>query len=64
MATSRHAFERTNVKEFINRWDLKFDLVVVELFTHESWLMFGHKFKAPIVGLSKYIYTQQIANVK
>lgn len=50
--TARYAFENNNVKEFMRQQDLKFDLVIVEVFTHESWLMFGHRFKAPIVGIS------------
>lgn len=52
LTTCRHAFERPNVQQFINRRDLHFDLVVTELFAQESWFMFGHKFKAPIVGIS------------
>lgn len=49
---SRHGFENENVKFFINRQDLHYDLIFAELFFSESWLMFAHKFNAPIVGLS------------
>ncbi len=41
------------VQQFINTDDLHFDLILVELHLQESWLMFAHKFKAPIVGMSK-----------
>lgn len=43
----------TKVQEFIHRNDLHFDLVINEEILHESWLMFGHKFKAPIVTIGK-----------
>jgi glucuronosyltransferase len=43
------------VQQFINRDDLYFDLILMELIFQESWLMFAHKFKAPIVGMSKYL---------
>ncbi len=42
------------VQQFIKRDDLHFDLILMELIFQESWLMFAHKFKAPIVGMSKY----------
>lgn len=48
-----HALNSTSVKEFINRNDLQFDLVINEEVFHESWLMFGHKFKAPIITICK-----------
>lgn len=48
-----YALNSTSVKEFINRNDLQFDLVINEEIFHESWLMFGHKFKAPIVTICK-----------
>lgn len=49
-----YALNSTSVKEFINRNDLQFDLVINEEVFHESWLMFGHKYKAPIVTICKY----------
>lgn len=53
---SRHGFENENVRKFIYRQDLQFDLIFIELFFSESWLMFAHKFNAPIVGISKFHY--------
>lgn len=41
-----------NVQEFIKREDLHFDLIVTEQEMQESFLMFGHKFKAPIVSMA------------
>uniref|UniRef100_A0A182IUN1 UDP-glucuronosyltransferase n=1 Tax=Anopheles atroparvus TaxID=41427 RepID=A0A182IUN1_ANOAO len=57
MNTSRHGLETENVRRFIARRDLHFDLVVAEQFFQESWLMFAHKFSAPIVSISTYGYS-------
>ncbi|XP_039439844.1 UDP-glycosyltransferase UGT5-like [Culex pipiens pallens] len=55
--TSRFALESQAVQQFIKRNDLSFDLVVSEQFFQESWLMFAHKFNAPIVTISTYGYS-------
>lgn len=52
-AIADYALNNTNVKKFINRNDLQFDLVINEEIFLDSWLMFGHKFKAPIVTICK-----------
>lgn len=52
-ACSIHGFEHPDVQAFIHRKDLHFDLVLADLFLYESWYMFAHHFKAPIVGISK-----------
>ncbi|XP_055541783.1 UDP-glycosyltransferase UGT5-like [Wyeomyia smithii] len=57
LATSRHGFETANVQNFLKRDDLHFDLVVSEQFFQESWLMFAHKYNAPIVTISTYGYS-------
>jgi glucuronosyltransferase len=51
---SEWGFKNPKVQQFINRDDLRFDLVLAEFIFQDSWLMFAHKFKAPIVGISKY----------
>jgi hypothetical protein len=53
---SEWGFNDPKVQEFIMKEDLHFDLVISEFFFQESWLMFAHKFKAPIVGISKIIF--------
>uniref|UniRef100_A0A182T1V5 UDP-glucuronosyltransferase n=1 Tax=Anopheles maculatus TaxID=74869 RepID=A0A182T1V5_9DIPT len=55
--TSRHGLESNNVRQFIRRTDLEFDLIVAEQFFQESWLMFAHKYNAPIVTISTYGYS-------
>uniref|UniRef100_A0A182NU14 Peptidase S1 domain-containing protein n=1 Tax=Anopheles dirus TaxID=7168 RepID=A0A182NU14_9DIPT len=57
ISTSRHGLESPNVREFINNADREFDLIVAEQFFQESWLMFAHKFQAPIVTISTYGYS-------
>ncbi|XP_053693539.1 UDP-glycosyltransferase UGT5-like [Sabethes cyaneus] len=57
LATSRHGLESKNVQKFLNRGDLHFDLIVSEQFFQDSWLMFAHKFRAPIVTISTYGYS-------
>uniref|UniRef100_A0A1Q3FSB8 UDP-glucuronosyltransferase n=1 Tax=Culex tarsalis TaxID=7177 RepID=A0A1Q3FSB8_CULTA len=57
LETSRCGLESQSVQQFIKRNDLTFDLVVSEQFFQESWLMFAHKFNAPIVTISTYGYS-------
>ncbi|XP_062551806.1 UDP-glycosyltransferase UGT5-like [Armigeres subalbatus] len=57
LETSRYALENYNVQQFINREDLHYDLIVAEQFFQESWLMFAHKFNAPIVTISTIGYS-------
>lgn len=40
------------MQAFLNRQDLQFDLVILEQFFHDSWLMFAHKYKAPVVTIA------------
>lgn len=59
-----YAFENQNVQKFIHSTGLHFDLVINEEFFGDSFLMFGHKFKAPIVticpfGIPEFIDRQQ-----
>lgn len=50
-----YALTSANVQAFLKRTDQQFDLVINEEFFHDSYLMFGHKFKAPIVTISMSI---------
>lgn len=40
------------VKKIIHSLDLHFDLVINDEYYHESWLMFGPRFKAPIITIA------------
>lgn len=54
VAAQSAAWGLTNkrVDKFIRRTDLHFDLVINDDFYHESWLMFGRKFNAPIITIA------------
>lgn len=54
LETSEHGLKNPNVQKFIAKNNDQFDVILAEQFFQESWLMFGHKYKAPIVTLSKY----------
>lgn len=54
LLTSEHALNNQKVKNLIRSKSKKFDLVIMEQFFHESFLMFGHKFQTPIVTLGTY----------
>jgi glucuronosyltransferase len=53
--TTAHALENIEVQKFIVRKGLKFDLIIAEQFFQEAFLMFAHKFKAPIVTIGLFI---------
>lgn len=50
--STEHALNDKNVGKFINSTNHQFDVIVLEQFFHDSWLMFAHKFKAPIVTIA------------
>ncbi|XP_013100404.2 UDP-glycosyltransferase UGT5 isoform X1 [Stomoxys calcitrans] len=54
--TSEHALNDRKVKALIASKDQQFDLVILEQFFHESFLMFGHKFKCPVVTIGTMGY--------
>ncbi|XP_011194876.2 UDP-glucosyltransferase 2 [Zeugodacus cucurbitae] len=60
LLSSEHAFNDPKVKALIASQDLKFDLIVLEQFYHESFLMFAHKFKCPVVTLGTLGYTDNM----
>lgn len=60
--SSEHGLNDTNVQRIINSKDLHFDLIINEDMFHESWLMFGYKFKAPIITICKSIQLSPTVN--
>lgn len=54
VATAKHGLESQNVQDLIKSDEYKFDIIVAEQFMQESWLMFAHKYKAPVVTLSEF----------
>ncbi|XP_065088491.1 UDP-glycosyltransferase UGT5-like [Ochlerotatus camptorhynchus] len=51
LTTTQYALENVNVQQFIEQDDTDFDLVISEQFYQEAFLMFAHKYRAPIVTI-------------
>lgn len=49
-----YAFENPYVQTFIHSTGLHFDLMINEEFFGDSFLMFAHKFKTPIMTICKF----------
>lgn len=49
-----YAYENANVQKFIHSTGLHFDLVINEEYIADSFLMFAHKYKAPIVTICEF----------
>lgn len=49
--SSEHGLQNAEVQKIIHSTNMSFDLVINEDFYHESWLMFGYKFKVPTVTI-------------
>lgn len=47
-----HVLENERIQQLITSEDLQFDSVMVELFFMDVFLAFGHRFDAPVIGLS------------
>lgn len=63
VATSaEHGLTTANVQKIIHSNDLHFDLVINGDFFHESWLMFAHKFNAPMIAICKFNLNQKGPN--
>lgn len=53
LTTTKFALENPNVQQFIEQDDSVFDLVISEQFYQEAFLMFAHKYRAPIVTIGE-----------
>ena len=60
LLTSEYALNDPKVKALIASKDQQFDLIVLEQFFHESFLMFAHKFKCPVVTLGTMGYADNM----
>lgn len=52
-SSTKHAIENPTVQQFIHSENQHFDLVVIEDILHDTFLMLGHKLKAPVVSICK-----------
>lgn len=57
LTTTKFALENPNVQQFIEQDDSVFDLVISEQFYQEAFLMFAHKYRAPIVTIGTLGYS-------
>lgn len=53
-AMNRYAFENSNVQKLIHSTDFQFDVIINEEFFADSFLMFAHKYEAPIITMCEY----------
>ncbi|XP_055588576.1 UDP-glycosyltransferase UGT4-like [Uranotaenia lowii] len=60
LSTTKYALENPNVQEFIEHDDTDFDLIISEQFYQEAFLMFAHKYRAPIVTVGTLGYTDSM----
>lgn len=51
--SSNHSLSTKNVQKLINQKDQHFDLIIIEEFYHDCYLMFGYIFKAPMIKIGK-----------
>lgn len=51
--TADHCLNSTNVQKFLHDESLSFDLVINEEFYMESFSMFAHRFKVPLITICK-----------
>lgn len=56
LMNSEHGLKDKNVQAFIESDNDHYDLVISEQMNQETWLLFAHKFKAPIVTVSTMGY--------
>lgn len=52
LKSTEHAIRDKQVANLINRTDLKFDVIILEQFFHDSWLPFAKKFNAPLITIA------------
>ncbi|XP_058818746.1 UDP-glycosyltransferase UGT5-like [Topomyia yanbarensis] len=57
LSTTKYALQNPNVQQFIEQDDSTFDLVISEQFFQEAFLMFAHKYRAPIVTIGTLGYS-------
>ena len=54
IGSTEHALKSAAVKDFIKNDKSNFDLILAEQFFQEAFLLFAHKYKAPIVTISEW----------
>lgn len=52
LISTEHAFNDAKVQQLIQSENVHFDVIVLEQFNHDAFLLFAHKFKAPIITIA------------
>lgn len=60
LMTTEHALKDVKLKQLIESQEEHYDLVILEQFFHEAFLMFGHKFKCPVVTIGTMGYADNM----
>ncbi|XP_030383885.1 UDP-glucuronosyltransferase 2C1 [Scaptodrosophila lebanonensis] len=60
LMTSEHALQDEKLKQLVASTDQHYDLVILEQFFHEAFLMFGHKFNCPVVTIGTMGYADNM----
>ncbi|KAH8282511.1 hypothetical protein KR054_008102 [Drosophila jambulina] len=60
LLTTEHALRDAGVRKLIESQDDHYDLVILEQFFHEAFLMFGKKFNCPVVTIGTMGYADNI----
>lgn len=63
LVTTEYALKHPNVQKLIASTDQHFNLIIAEQFYQESFLMFAHKFRAPVITLGKWYLTMRIYRI-
>lgn len=54
VSTTEYALQHPNIKELLYGENHHYDLILIEQFYQDAFLMFGQKFKAPIVSICNF----------
>lgn len=60
LMTTEHALQDVKLRQLIESQDEHYDLVILEQFFHEAFLMFGHKFSCPVVTIGTMGYADNM----
>lgn len=65
ISSTEYALKHPNVHKLLHGENTHYDLILVEQFFQDAFLVFGQKFKAPIVSICKLntIYVGSVFNV-
>lgn len=60
VSTTEYALQHPNIQRLLHATDKHYDLILTEQFFQDAFLMFAHKFQAPIVSICKRLFSYYI----